>query len=102
PRNLPGPPPGGPGGPGPGGPAPADANNDRGTLQLSLQPGDAEILVDGAPWRGDGPDRLTIDLSEGRHNLQIRKPGFVGYLTDVQIRRGETTRLDVQLKTQPR
>jgi hypothetical protein len=100
PRNLPGPPPGDPGGPGPG--APADANNGRGTLQLTLQPGDAEVLVDGTPWRRDGGDRLTIDLAEGRHNLQIRKPGFVGYLTDVQIRRGETTTLDVQLKTQPR
>ena len=63
----------------------------------------AEVLVDGTPWRNDGgSDRLTIDLSEGRHNIQIRKPGFVGYLTDVQIRRGETTNLDVQLKTQPR
>jgi len=81
---------------------PADTNNGRGTLALTLQPGDAEVLVDGTPWRSDGGERLTIDLSEGRHNLQIRKPGFVGYLTDVQIRRGETTSLDVQLKTQPR
>ena len=77
------------------------ANTGRGTLALSLQPSDAEVLVDGTPWRNDGGDRLTIDLSEGRHNIQIRKPGFVGYLTDVQIRRGETTNLDVQLKTQP-
>jgi len=40
-------------------------------------------------------------LSAGRHNIQIRKPGYVGYLTDVQIRRGDTTNLDVTLKTQP-
>jgi hypothetical protein len=80
----------------------ADVNSARGTLALSLQPADAEILVDGTPWRSDGGDRQSIDLSEGRHNIQIRKSGFVGYLTDVQIRRGETTALDVQLKTQPR
>ena len=86
--------------PPPGG-GPADASG-RGTLSLSLQPGDAEVLVDGTPWGGgSAQDRLTIDLSEGRHNLQIRKRGYVGYLTDVQIRPGETTRLDVQLKTQP-
>jgi len=42
-----------------------------------------------------------IDLSPGRHNIQIRKAGYVGYLTDVQIRRGETTNLDVMLKPQP-
>jgi non-canonical (house-cleaning) NTP pyrophosphatase len=40
-------------------------------------------------------------LPEGRHNIQIRKAGFVGYLTDVQIHRGDTTNLDVRLKTQP-
>src|SRR2546421_89607 len=103
PGNLPPPPPGGPGGPdGPDGPGQADATNRRGTLALSVQPGDAEVLVDGTPWRNDGGERLTIDLAEGRHNIQIRKPGYVGYLTDVQIRRGETTPLDVQLKTQPR
>jgi hypothetical protein len=114
PRGFPPSPPdnaGGPdgrGGQGPGAPPPpdtrrgsADANN-RGTLSLTLQPGDAEVLVDGSPWRGSASgERLTIDLSEGRHNIQIRKPGYVGYLTDVQIRRGETTNLDVNLKSQP-
>jgi hypothetical protein len=78
----------------------ADASG-RGTLSLSLQPSDAEVLVDGTPWNGAAQDRLTIDLSEGRHNIQIRKRGYVGYLTDVQIRPGETTNLDVRLKTQP-
>ena len=90
--------------PGPGGPppgrGPADGNS-RGTLSLSVDPIDADVLVDGSPWRGSANgDRLAIDLSEGRHNVQIRKPGFVGYLTDIQIRRGETTNLDVHLKTQ--
>jgi hypothetical protein len=57
----------------------------------------------GTPWRGQsqGQDRLLIELSEGRHNIQVRKSGFVGYLTDVQIRRGDTTTLEVRLKTQP-
>jgi PEGA domain len=74
----------------------------RGTLSLSLQPNDAEVLVDGTPWSGPSQDRLLIDLPEGRHSIQVRKSGFIGYLTDVQVRRGETTTLDVQLKTQPR
>jgi hypothetical protein len=83
-------------------PAPAGLDeNARGTLSLRVQPGDADVLVDGAPWRVQSPDRQLIDLPEGRHNIQVRKSGFVGYLTDVQIRRGETTTLDVQLKTQP-
>jgi hypothetical protein len=45
-----------------------------GSLSLTLQPSDAEVLVDGQPWRGSANgDRLTIDLSSGRHNIQIRK-----------------------------
>lgn len=99
------PPPGEPGQPGdqPGPPPDANAGNNRGTLALTLQPADAEVLVDGNPWQHDpGTDRLTIDLAEGRHNIQVRKAGFVGYLTDVQIRSGQTSTLDVQLKTPPR
>ena len=42
-----------------------------------------------------------LDLSEGRHVVQIRKPGYVGYLTEVDVRRGETTTLNVSLRTQP-
>jgi len=98
PDNAPPPPPGAPGGPG----GQVDASNGRGTLSLSLEPADADVLVDGTPWQSDGQARLTIDLAEGRHSLQIRKAGYIGYLTDVQIRPGETTNIDVQLKTQPR
>jgi hypothetical protein len=79
----------------------APNEGERGTLALSVQPNDAEVLVDGTPWRGQNQDRMLIELSEGRHNIQIRKAGFVGYLTDVQIHRGDTTNLDVRLKTQP-
>ena len=82
-------------------PGAAPSEGQRGMLSLSVQPGDAEVLVDGTPWRVQTQDRQLIELPEGRHNIQIRKSGFVGYLTDVQIRPGETTTLDVRLKTQP-
>jgi hypothetical protein len=76
--------------------------NAHGTLSLALDPVDAELLVDGSPWRGTpSGGHLTIDLPVGRHNIQIRKPGFVGYLTDVQIRQDQSTNLDVKLKPQP-
>ena len=96
PRNVPPP----PDAPPPPRPAP-ERGASRGTLALTVQPADADVLVDGQPWHGSGQERITIDLSEGRHNIQIRKPGYVGYLTDVQIRPGETTSLNVNLRTQP-
>lgn len=79
---------------------PPSAEQGRGTLELTLQPADAEVLVDGQSWQRSGADHVTIDLSGGRHNLQIRKTGYVGYLTDVDIRPSETTTLDVNLKPQ--
>jgi hypothetical protein len=60
------------------------------------------VAIDGQPWpAAPGQDTIVLDLPEGRHVVQIRKPGFVGYLTEVDVRRGETTTLNVNLRTQP-
>ena len=72
----------------------------RGTLELTLQPADADVLVDGQSWQRTGADHVTMDLSAGEHNIQVRKAGYVGYLTDVEIRPGETTPLNVNLRAQ--
>ena len=73
-----------------------------GQLTIQVQPTDAVVVVDGQPWPASpGQDTLVLDLSEGRHVVQIRKPGFVGYLTEVEVRSGETTTLNVSLRTQP-
>lgn len=79
---------------------PPAAEQGRGTLELTLQPADAQVLVDGQSWQRSGADHVTIDLSGGRHNIQVRKAGYVGYLTDVDIRPSETTTLSVNLKAQ--
>jgi hypothetical protein len=70
-----------------------------GTLALRVQPGGAEVVIDGEPWRGPS-DTVRLELPAGRHNVQIRKSGYVGYLTDVDVRTGETTSLNVSLKAQ--
>jgi len=73
-----------------------------GRLAIQVQPADADVVIDGQPWpAAPGQDTIVLDLPEGRHVVQIRKPGFVGYLTEVDVRRGETTTLNVNLRTQP-
>ena len=73
-----------------------------GRLTVQVQPADANVLIDGQPWPvSPGQDRVILDLSEGRHVVQVRKPGFVGYLTEVEVRRGETATVNVTLRTQP-
>jgi len=103
PQGPPPPPqPGAPGEPGtPGGIVrPGDASA-YGTLTIRVQPGDAEVLIDREPWRGpEGQDRLVVDVAEGPHTVEIRKSGYRTYVTEVQIRRGETTPLNVSLRAQ--
>lgn len=70
-----------------------------GTLAIKVQPGDAEVSIDGENWRGPGgQDRLTVDVAEGSHTVEIRKAGYRTYVTQVDVRRGETTPLNVSLR----
>ena len=66
-----------------------------------MQPADARILVDGEEWRSSPPqDRLSLQMGEGRHHLQIQKPGFQDFSGDVDVRAGETSALNVSLLAQ--
>ncbi len=72
-----------------------------GTLAIRVQPTDAEVLIDGEKWRGPAAqDRLVIDVAEGPHTVEISKAGYRTYVTEVQIRRGETSPLNVSLRSQ--
>jgi len=75
-----------------------DADARFGTLSVRVQPGDAEVLVDGERWTGSlQPDRLNLKLSAGRHKVEVRKEGFVTYTEDVLIRDKATMTLNVAL-----
>jgi hypothetical protein len=70
-----------------------------GSLAVRVQPGDAEISIDGEPWRGPGgQERLVVEVAEGSHTVEIRKAGFRTYVTQVDVRRGQTTPLNVSLR----
>jgi len=112
PPNQPGPPQGAPPGGrsgrrGPPPPPPPDQGAPRagstsayGTLAVRVQPGNAAITIDGDRWAGpEGQDRLLVELAEGTHHVQIERDGFESYSSDVTIRRGETTPLNVSLRT---
>jgi hypothetical protein len=72
-----------------------------GTLAIRVQPGDADVMIDGEKWRGpEAQDRLLVDVAEGSHTVQISKSGYRSYVTEVQVRRGETSPLNVSLRTQ--
>jgi hypothetical protein len=80
-------------------PYPQAAGDSRfGQVAIRVQPGDAEVLIDGEPWRSpDGADRLVVHLAPGTHRVEIRKDGYDPFVTAVEIRRGETAVLNVSL-----
>jgi hypothetical protein len=100
-RRMPPPPPDDPGRPAPPtrGGQPGSA---YGSLSVRVQPVDAEVSIDGEAWRGPGGgmDRLVIEIAEGSHTVEIRKAGFRTYVTQVEIRRGETAQLNVSLRNE--
>jgi hypothetical protein len=69
-----------------------------GTLLVRVYPADAEISIDGEVWeRPAGESRLSIDLAEGPHQVEIRKSGHAPYVRVVELRRGRTFTLNVSL-----
>lgn len=77
----------------------ADRNTDRfGSVAIRVQPGDATVLIDGERWDTPaGEDRLTLEVSEGRHRIEISKDGFKPYSSTFTVRSGETVTLNVSL-----
>jgi hypothetical protein len=73
-----------------------------GSLTIRVQPNDAEISIDGEAWHGpDGQERLVVEVAEGSHTVEIRKSGYRTYVTQVDVRRGVTTPLNVSLRSEP-
>jgi len=63
-----------------------------------VQPGDAEVFVDGERWEVSGSDqRLIIQLPAGEHRVEIRKSGFDPFTSTVVVRAGETVPVNVSL-----
>ena len=79
---------------------PGDAPPSRasgGTLSVRVQPIDAEIRIDGERWQGSDGERLVVELGPGRHRVEIRRDGYKAHETEVDVRTGETTALNVSL-----
>ncbi|MEI6666557.1 MAG: PEGA domain-containing protein [Acidobacteriota bacterium] len=75
--------------------------SDYSQLRLRVQPAGAQVLIDGEAWQGSGETgQLSVHLTVGVHHLEIKKDGFTTFKTDVQIRAGESTTLNVSLSGQ--
>ncbi len=71
-----------------------------GTLTIRVQPADAEVIVDDTPWRGaaDEDGAISIRVPAGSHQIEIRREGYASFVTQVEVRPGVSTPLNVMLQ----
>jgi hypothetical protein len=67
-----------------------------GSVELRLEPPDANVFIDGATHR-----QATVQLPTGRHRVSIRKEGFMRVEREVEVTRDETTVLALALPPAP-
>jgi hypothetical protein len=72
-----------------------------GRLAVRVQPGGADVEIDGQVWQGpDGASSLVVNLTPGTHRVIVRKEGFDVFSTTVTVAPDETTELNVSLLRQ--
>lgn len=68
-----------------------------GTLDLYVQPDTAEVIIDGGRWATADEGHFVVQVPAGMHRVEVRKAGYRQFVTDVQIRNGATSPLNVSL-----
>ena len=69
-------------------------------LSIRVQPSGAIVRIDGERWDDvDSRDeRLVVQVSEGRHLVEVERDGYERFTTEVEVRRGETRTINVSLR----
>jgi hypothetical protein len=79
----------------------ARGNTRYGTLSVRVRPAASSVVVDGEAWKGpDSVEPLEIQIGEGLHRIDVRRDDYVSFSSEVVVRRGDVTRVNVIL--QPR
>src|SRR5204863_9352563 len=79
-------------------PVTAQSGPEFGPVSVSVGPSTADVFIDGDRWVSPDSSRpLVVQLTAGRHVVDVRAPGFRPFSTFVEIRRGESTPLNVSL-----
>lgn len=73
-----------------------------GTLSLRVEPANAQLWIDGEPWASSDGRHFVVGLSAGTHRVDVYAAGYESFATDVVIRRGVTTPLNVSLVAERR
>jgi hypothetical protein len=76
---------------------PLRSNRDTGRIRLEVRPEDASVYVDDEFW-GNGRETKYLTLRSGRHSIELVRPGFEVARREVDVVRGETIDVLVELR----
>ena len=69
-----------------------------GTLSLRIVPANADVWIDGEHWRNlNAAIPLVIQLSEGKHKIEIARENYQRYANEIEIKAGEANSINVSL-----
>jgi hypothetical protein len=68
-----------------------------GTVDLFVQPDDADVIIDGEKWVSTEKGHYIIQVRPGTHRVEVRKRGYPQFAAEILVRDGETTPLNVSL-----
>jgi len=72
-----------------------------GALAIRVQPGDAEVLIDGERWEGPQDDEaLVVQVAPGTHRIEVRKDGYRSYTAEVTVTAAQTSAINISLPRQ--
>ncbi len=74
-----------------------ESTTDLGELRLQVGPEDAVIYVDGE-FRGIASELVAVRLAPGRHRLEVVRPGYATAEREVQIGRGASASVRIELE----
>lgn len=70
-----------------------------GTLSIRIQPSGATVFIDGERWSGPSgnDERLLVQVPEGKHRLEVERDGYERFVTEIDVKRTETTPVNISL-----
>jgi hypothetical protein len=70
-----------------------------GTLDIFMQPTSAEVTIDGQRWVTSDEGHFMVQVPAGKHRVEIKKPGYRQFATEIEVGDGQTVPLNVSLMT---
>ena len=80
---------------------PPGNRSESAALSIRVQPANAEVFIDGERWQGAASDeRLVVQVGPGVHHVEARSEGYRTYQSDITVRPGETSAVNISLSRQ--